>query len=336
MRNLFLIWGGLLAILLVAASGGRAAAQAQPEIALPNRLSLLNDRALASFPAAAVNSARATDIMSADRNANLETRIVLDEQPRRLVFFAQELFATGDKKTVVQFAEAEAAKIGAKTTVLADDGHLLTVLTTPLQPDSTQAAILVGSLLVKLPDNTVFRLAAYVNPAAYVRRSEYVALAARIFKSLQAGPRQLNRAAHAETLPVLGSPKKLRLQLPADYVVSVDQKYDFQVFIFHHYRPLDTPMHENLTVYVGRHPSYFFRSYGFERDEARLLKGEFLGQKVNWLHFANPAQAIYVQEQQLDGSALAPGLTLHVGMVGGSEAIIEELNRIAGGISVVN
>ncbi|WP_210519443.1 hypothetical protein [Hymenobacter terricola] len=301
---------------------------------LSRHLSVLNDRAFADFPAAAVSSARPTDIMSTDRNANLETRIVLDAQASRLVFFAQELFATGDKKSVARFAGEESLSIGAKTTVLADDGQLFTTLSTPIKFDTTQAAILVNSLLVKLPDNTVFRLAAYINPAAYAHRADFEALSARVFGSLKVGPRQVNRTAHTETPAVLGSAKKLSIDLPTDFALSTDQKYDFQVFNFHHYRPLGTPGREILTVYVGRHPSYFFREFGFERDDARLLKGNFLGKPVNWLHFANPTKALYVQEQQLDGSVLGPGLTLHVGMVGSTEVAIGELVKVASNISV--
>ncbi|GAB3588758.1 hypothetical protein [Hymenobacter daeguensis] len=333
--RIFVLVRSLLTILL-AGSGLVSFAQEIAGSKLDNRQSILNGRAFANFPTAAENSARPTDIMSADHNINLETRILLDIQKMRLVFFAQELYALGDKKSITQFVAEDSKKSGAKTTVVADNGNLFSILSTPAAFDSTRDAILVNSLLVKTSDNTVFRIAAYINPAAYASRAEFIKLTARVFETITAGTRQNNRAAHTEILPVSNTKKKLKIFLPANYTVTTDQKYDFQVFVFHHYQPIGDEQRENLTIYAGSHPSYFFRNFHFERDEAQLVKGTFLGKPINWLHFTNFNNHLYIKEQQVPSDNIAAGLILHVGMLGSSESVLDELTKIAAAIELVN
>lgn len=65
---------------------------------LNNKQSILNDRIFFHFPAGAKNVARQVDIMSADRNINQETRIMMDIGSQRLVFFARELYVSSGKK----------------------------------------------------------------------------------------------------------------------------------------------------------------------------------------------------------------------------------------------
>ena len=303
---------------------------------LDNKQSILNGRAFADFPAAAQNSARPTDIMSADRNNNLETRIVLDIKKMRLVFFAQELYALGDKKTLTQFTADDDKKTGAKTTVATDNKTLFSLLSTPTAFDSTQAAILVNSLLVRTADNTIFKIAAYINPEAYKKRVEFVKLTARVFRTLSAGTRLNNKDAHTETYKISGTTKSLKIPVPTNFSVTTDQKYDFQVFVFHHYQNIGIEQRENLTIYAGNHPSYFFRSFHFERDEAQLIKGNFLGKPVNWLHFMNPNNHLYIKEQQIPSDNIASGLILHVGMLADTENTLDELTKIASAIELIN
>jgi hypothetical protein len=325
-----------LLTLLLAVNGLISFAQEIANSKLDNKQSILNGRAFANFPTAAINSARPTDIMSADHNINLETRIMLDIQKARLVFFAQELYALGDKKSITQFTAEENKKSGAKTTVVADNGSIFSILSTPVAFDSTKEAILINTLLVRTADNSVFRISAYINPAAYGQRAEFIKLTARVFETMTAGSRQNNRAAHTETLAIATTKKKFKIALPANYTVTTDQSYDFQVFVFHHFRNIGDEQRENLTIYAGNHPSYFFRNFRFERDEAQLIKGVFLGKPVNWLHFANSEKNIYIKEQQVPSDNIAPGLIIHVGMLGSSEAVLTELTKVAGTIELVN
>lgn len=302
---------------------------------LPNRLSLLNDRAQLSFPAAAQASARPTDIMAADANANRETRVVLNEGANRLVFFAQDLYARGDKALITSVLTKKDAASKTTTTVLADDGRLLTVLSTPTTFDASQAAILVNTLTVKTPDNLVFQVGAYINPAAYPRRADYRKLTERVFRTLVAGRRAVPLAAHSETLPIFGTAKKFTFAVPANYGLTVDQKYDFQVFLLRPYAPFGSSAASHLLVYVGRHPSLLYKEYDLTREQLREVPGTFLGQPVKWLTHADAPKHTYLQEQLIAGDAIEPGLLLHVGLVADSPAALSELATVAASVALL-
>lgn len=62
------------------------------DIKLDNKQSILNGKAFFTFPTDAVNSPRPVDIMEADHNVNLETRIVLDIKKMKLVFLQKNFF----------------------------------------------------------------------------------------------------------------------------------------------------------------------------------------------------------------------------------------------------
>lgn len=92
-KNKHLILGIALLISFFAQT---AFGQNVSDIKLDNKQSILNGRAFLLFPKDAKNEARSTDLMSAERNINQETRIVLNIENMKLVFFAQELYMFGD------------------------------------------------------------------------------------------------------------------------------------------------------------------------------------------------------------------------------------------------
>jgi hypothetical protein len=146
-KQLFLIW--LTAI--SALTFPTASAQNLDTIKIDSKLSVLNDRAFFKFPTNATNIKRGVDIMSADPNANEETRIVLDIGDMRLVFFAQELFAFGDKELLTTISNQN-VKDERTTKILADKDSLQSILSTPIKFDTTRNAILVNSLVVRTQD----------------------------------------------------------------------------------------------------------------------------------------------------------------------------------------
>lgn len=301
---------------------------------LPNKLSVLNGRAFFNFPQEAQNSARQVDIMSADCNTNLETRIVYDRRDMRLVFFAQELYAVGDKRLLTQVVTASNDKSKATTKILADNAKTFAILSTPTVFDEKADAILINSLLVKTVNSTIFQIQAYINPAANKKRGEFVALTERVFRSVEAGTRTNNRSAHSEVLDLFEGTKKLKIRLPADYSVTVDQKYDFQVVKFHQYRRFGARDFRTLLVYVGRHPSLMYRNFGFRKEQAKEVDGLFLGQPIRWMTFSDTAKGLYIKEQQVSGAQIEEGLILHVGMKSDQAAALDEMTRIIAGIEL--
>ena len=302
-------------------------AQSLEELKLDNKQSILNDKAFFYFPKAAVNEARAVDIMSADHNINEETRIVFDQGDMRLVFFAQELYLLGNERLFEEVSGQVNENYKFNNKILTRKDDLLSVLSTPTVFDSTSGAILINSLLVKMQDNAIFRIDAYINPAAYSKKNEFTGLTEKVFSTLQKGKRTNKRNARQETMEIFGSDKKFRFELPENYGVTVNQKYDFQVFYFHKYQDFADTNWVSVTIYTGHHPSFFYTS-NFRRDQATEIAGEFLGQKVSWLSFADKEKGIYLKEQQIKADEIDFGLIVHVVMRSNRELSMDELTKI--------
>jgi hypothetical protein len=301
------------------------------KIKLDNKQSILNDRAFFNFPTDAKNQMRGTDIMSADPNKNKETRIVLDIDTMRLVFFAQELFSISDNNFFNEVSK-EKDKKGFQRKILTDKDQLLSILSTPTIFDSTQNAILMNSLLVKTQDNTIFRIDAYINPNAYKLKNDFIKLTEQVFQTLSKGTRVNNRKAREESYEIIGTKKHFKFTLPENYCITIDQKYDFQVFKFHKYSNYTDTNWVSLIMYAGNHPSYAFRQYGFDKNDAASVKGEFLDNDVEWLTFHSGSKGLFLKEQQIPSNNIEDGLIIHI--VSNSAVSVEELTRIVEGIKL--
>lgn len=206
-------------------------------IKLDNKQSVLNDRAFFTFPTYADNIKRSVDIMSADPNANVETRIVLDIGEMRLVFFAEELYMLGDNN-LYDYASKENEKKNIITKILTDKDSLRSILSTPTTFDSTKTAILLNSLLVQTQDSTIFRISAYINPDGYKLKSQFQALSEKVFSTLTKGTRITKRNERQESFSILGGSKSFVFKIPYNYCVTTDDQYDFQVWNFHKYQKI--------------------------------------------------------------------------------------------------
>lgn len=294
---------------------------------LNNPLPVLNGKAVFTFPKGAQNVKRGVDIMSVDHNANEETRIIYDIQNMRLVFFAEELFALGEDH-LFEHVSKDYANDPFKLKVLTDNNQLYSILATPTQWDSTQNGILLNTLLVKTPDNTLFRIHALINPAAYKLKDLFVKLTEQVFGSLVKGNRKTDLSPRKETLAIFGSEKKFTFELPQNYVVNVSQKYDFQVFKFRTYRPYSDTNWTNITLYTGHHPSLNYRDYGFSESDLKKINGTFLGKNVSWVFFQVENENYYCKEQVIPAGEIEEDLVVHVSMTSNLEGSLDELTRI--------
>jgi len=233
------------------------------DLKLDNKLSILNDKAFFLFPTAAVNSSRSSDIMSADPNINQETRVVLDIDEMRLVFFAQELFKIGDSNLFENISK-EKNDLGFKREITTNHDQILAILSTPSIFDTTQNAILVNSMIVKTQDNSIFRIDAYINPEAFKHKVEFIKLTEQVFKTVSKGTRINDKSAKVQTLKSFRTKKAFDFTLPENYCITIDQQYDFQVFNFHKYTNYNDSNWMSLTIYTGNHPSYFYEDYEFD------------------------------------------------------------------------
>lgn len=303
---------------------------------LEKHISILNKKVFFDFPVTAVVSPRVADIMAADPNENRETRVIIDNNKMRLVFFAQELFAHAGSSLFEDISKEIEPEFDFKRRILFDSDSLMTILSTPSRFDSTASAILVNSLLIKSPDNTVSRIDVYINPDAYSKRDEYTRLTENIFKTISKGTRRINLAARDESYKIFGVDNKFLFNLPENYYVTVDEKYDFGVFKLTKYKKsLADTTYTSITIYTGHHPSYFYKEYGYTEDKAVKTKGLFLQNSIDWLYLKDEPQSFYLKEQFIPSDAIEKGLILHVAMLSNKKEVIDELSKITEAIKVI-
>jgi len=315
-------------MLSVSAMIGHAQQAGIGSAALTNKQSILNDRAFFLFPASAENKARGTGIMSADPNINNETRIVWDIKDMRMVFFAQELYATCSGSLLGHSIKDD--RDDFKSRVLTDSDSLVSVLSMPLTFDTTQNAILVNTLLVRTADKSVFRISAYITPAAFKEKDEFMKLSERVFSSLSKGNRKLNSKARTESWPVYEGAQQFRIAVPEGYVITKDAKYDFEVLKFRKVSEIGDTSFTSLIIYTGHHPSYFYTEQGFSASQAEKIKGSFLDKKVEWLDFKDDRRRLYIREQLVPYDKLGKGTIFHVAMLADKPETIVELSGIVG------
>lgn len=325
----------ITALFLLAHSPLQAQTGWADTVQLDKQISILNKKLFLQFPAAAINSPRVADIMAADPNENKETRILYDQGNMRMVFFATDLFSLGGKTMFEDISRQIEPDFDFSRKKIIDSASLLVVLSTPALFDSSQNAILVNSLLVQTPDNTVSRIDAYINPDAWNARDQYVKLSERIFNTLKKGTRTIPLGARTETYKIPGTSKQFSFSLPANYFVTLDEKYDFSVFKINKFKKLTDDQYTSLTIYTGRHPSFFHKEYGLSDSAAQKVKGAFLQKQYDWFFFPDDKNKFYLLEQVIPASELAPDLVFHVALLTNKKDILEELKQIAEKIKII-
>jgi len=302
---------------------------------LEKKISILNKKLFLDLPARSVVSPRVADIMAADPNENRETRIITEWGKMKLVLFAQELYATSSKTLLADISNEVEPDFDFVRKQLTDKDSILTVLSTPSLFDSAAQGILVNSLLVKTPDNTVCRIDAYINPEAYAVKGEFIRLTENIFASISKGTRNINLSAKEETYKILSGGNKFLFKLPKNYFVTVDEKYDFSVYKITKFKDLTDKSFSSITIYSGFHPGWFHTEYGFTDSSAVKIKGNFLQTGVDWLYFADDPSKFYLKEQMIPSDAVEKGLIFHVAMLTNKKEVMDELLKIVEAIKVI-
>jgi hypothetical protein len=301
---------------------------------LDNKISILNDRAFFVFPTDAKNVARQGDIMSADPNTSKETRIILDIDKQRLVFFARELFQTNNSNFLEVLRKENGEDFQHK--ILTEKDSTISILSTPLKFDSTKNAILVNNLYVKTADNSIFVIGAYINPDAFKNKNEFQQLSEKVFSSFTKGNRKYNFKARTEVLPIFDGKKNFKIELPIGFVVNKDKKYDFEVLKFQQVKDFSDTNWVSLTMYTGNHPSYFYGEYDLDESKSEKVKGQFLEQNLEWMYFKDSDKHFYLKEQKIPSDIIEEGLVVHIAMLSNQPKSIDELTKVIENIKLIN
>lgn len=293
-----------------------------------NEISLLNGRFYFTFPDSAMNIARGADIMSAGPNMNNETRVIYDIGDKRAVFFAQELYITCKEGLEKKLAAQSTAEYPLSVKTIFNKDSILCVTMTPSKFDNSKSAILVNSMIVKNADNSLSKLSVYLNPKAYDDKATFDKITEKVFSSFRKGNKRLALHARTESFNVLATKTKMELKLPVNYIVTIDKKYDFEVYRIQKVTDYGEEGRADLNIYFGFHPSYFNEELELAKFKQPETDGEFMFQKIKWMNFRDDSKAMIVREQMFTDDDIQKDAAIHIAMVSTSPALIEEMTAI--------
>ncbi|GAB2843372.1 hypothetical protein [Ferruginibacter profundus] len=293
-----------------------------------NEISMLNGRFSFEFPDSAKNQARGVDIMSADPNENNETRVIYDIGSKRIVFFAEEL-----QMKSVDDLETKLKKEATKDfpfTVQKKDNSDSSVCyrITPQKFDEKAQAILLNSLIIKNPDNTLSKFSAYINQEAFKDKATFEKISEQVFASFKKGKRRLNLSAKTETFNILGTKTLYSIKLPENYIVSVDKKYDFEVYKIKKVSNYGEKEFGDLIIYFGFYPSPMYKEMELENFKTKNTEGEYMLQKLTWSNYQDRKRNLFLREQIFTDDDIQKNAQNHIAMIASSEQKIEELALI--------
>src|SRR6185312_2583236 len=116
--------------------------------------------------------------------------------------------------------------------------------------------------------------------------------------------------------------------LPVNYCITVDQKYDFQVFKLHRFRSFVDSAWADMMVYVGDYPQYAYMDYGLDANSAKKEPGKVLGAEMEWMTFQDNVLNFFLKEQIVPYDDLAKGTKVHVAMLTNYMGLMKELQGI--------
>ena len=283
------VWGAALGLFL--AAGPTAGAGELGKLTLQDKpLALLGGRVLVRMPEGAkVEPRKAASLMGLDPSADEEGRIVLDAGNERFVLMARETFQWADKnvKEVLQKQYADCAIAPLREGKEGPTSYLLVPKAVTVHGTATGVAF---ACLV-LPDKTVVRLGAYVNPEACDDLPGCAALAKEVLSHAAGGNVPLQCEAGTKRLRAGVQGKDVQVDLPRDYILTFQRGPDFWLY---YARPLSPfgAVPPTVLLYQGGHPSAFHtkgEGDSAEPPEVTSTDGTFLGQKASWAKWTSGA-----------------------------------------------
>ena len=317
--------GWLVNILFLVSSNSQA--QKISEIRTDNRISILDNKAWFRFPSSTkIITKDATTFSALPGNAS-ETKLVSTIDNKQLTFSARELFLTCSGKdfftTVTKDDQDEFV-----SKVLVDRDSIIAVYSTPLQFDTTESSIMINNLLVRMPDGTVFGMAAYVNKDGYDNRKVFQLLAEKTFASIEKGDRRVITTTHNEIYPIKGTTRHFSIEVPYGYAMSHETKDDLAILHIQKIKDIADTSIQELTITTGADPAYTYSEYEFSEDNAKKVKVKFLETNDDWLYFGDDMRSFYLKEQKIPLDKIQKDMIIHISMEATSQSGLEELEKI--------
>jgi hypothetical protein len=131
-----------------------------------------------------------------------------------------------------------------------------------------------------------------------------------------------------ESFTVLGTKSTYNIKLPENYIVTVDKKYDFEVYKVKKVLEYGEKDFADLIIYFGFHPSLLVKELSLEKFKTKDTQGEFMFQKTNWTNYKDTNRNLVIREQVFIDDDIAKDAQIHVAMISNNETKIEELAMI--------
>lgn len=304
--------------------------------ALTNTLPILNNRAFLTFPEEAVNTPRPS-LSANEFNADYETRIIIDLEDIRIVFFAEELFILDEENIFSQLLENSPHSL-YRAKNLKENSEQSAILLTPVSYDSTESAILINTLLVKNSDNIVFKMEVYINNSAFKHRAELTKLTEEIFETIDLGTRFHNQSDKVELISLYQSSQQIKVSLPQNYGLSnLVINGTHQAISIHKYTELNDYSKSSMMIYVGTDlENIVYESYLDSSSVAKQVSGTFLNQPMVWLEFSDTNENRYIKEEFISLTIDGKKIYIRLIMESNDPQILDELIEISSLFEIIN
>jgi len=300
------------------------------DIKLQKKLSVLNEKVFFNFP---IGSKKETILATVDPNTNEATLIEFALGKSKLSFYAKELHKRGDSNLFVEvFNENKVLNYG--TQILTHREQLLTILSTPTIFDTVSGYnfILLNILTVKMQDNSVFEISAWISSEALLQKDDFITLTERVYQTITKGTREYNNTSRTETFKFPGVSKKYTVNIPENYGFTLEEFNGKQIFRFTKYRNYSDTNWAELKIYTGVNLMTSDERRGYIKD----LRGKFLGNQVQYtLGYVPEVKTYYKGSRFLTFKARENGerLDCNIRMYSNQEGSIEDLTNIVESIT---
>lgn len=226
--------------------------------------------------------------MAAKQSEREQSRAFLEVANEKFVVLAEELFALAGpdfERHLRQniLIEGRAARFDLEK--LALGGGLRGFLLSPKTLDLSDEAVLTLSVFVVQADDSVQKVAFYVNPALAKAEGAVRKLSKGCAMTLAPGTRGLGSQAGPRALSIAEVTKsnqaQLTVELPAGFIHSQRMSSDFIVHSLRRMTRIGEPP-SKIGIYVGRFPQFQYQGMGFPRSLIRKVPGRLLGKEMTW------------------------------------------------------
>lgn len=320
-------------------------AKAKKRSSMFKTMSLLDNRLNIRVPKTAYKRARGHSLMAAPQPNQRETRvIVIDHRASKmqLVMMAYERFATfgkGSKKAILNEWKARyKGKVNFKLQRSAQKGSYQIYHLIPQNPTQKRVANFIRGVYFVQADKTMQSVELYGSPQLMVRFKQASLLAQRMLDTLKPGKRKLNFKAGTRMLKTFAPSQSLAIKVPQGYYAIVQKGPDFLVHRIYKFAPYGQ-RRTALMVYIGHHPSLFYRRAPKKNTVLEQPTIQLFGKKARWLRwYVKNAKKRYILKEVIVPIPNLPGrYVAHVtfSFQGKDKHIEKALTQIASSLRVV-